>query len=189
MARSSTSFKPGNAAAKTHGARSQKTGADTGSIRAQSLEEFPSLANQPELLERLITARSHVRELRAYLDRMGLLDGRGHPRKALELLRAREKDVADCIKLIQAGVPVLEPDGVPAWRIHQWRLRAELPETRPEAVAWLTAHGLSVPEVSTVVHLAPDGKPYPPHPWPAGYVEEQNRAWRAAHASKEDPSN
>jgi hypothetical protein len=189
VARSQTSFKPGNSAARTHGARSQKTGADTGSIRAQTLEEFPHLADQPELLGRLVTARSHVQELRAYLSREGLLDGRGHPRKALDLLRAREKDVADCVKLIQAGVPTLELDGVPAWKISQWRLRAKFAETRAEAVTWLTARGLPVPELTTTVHLAPDGKHDPPLPWPAGYVEEQNRLWRAAHASKEEPSN
>lgn len=189
MARSSTSFKPGNAAARTHGARSQKTGSDTGPIRAQTLEEFPILADQPELLERLVTARSHVQELRAYLDRVGLLDGRGHPRKALDLLRAREKDVADCVKMIDAGIPTLALDGVPAWMINEQRLRAKYPEGRARAAAWLTARGLPVPDLPTTVDLDSDGKPYPPLPWPAGYLEEQNRAWRAAHNAKEDPSN
>jgi hypothetical protein len=147
MARSTTSFKPGNAAARTHGARSQKTGADTGSIRAQTLEEFPHLANQPELLGRLVSARGHVQDLRAYLDREGLLDGRGHPRKALDLLRAREKDVSDCLRLIQAGIPTL--DSVEPWQFAQARLRARQnadPGLRDNAVRFLSAHGQPVPD-------------------------------------------
>jgi hypothetical protein len=92
------------------------------------------------------------------------------------------------MKLIQAGVPTLDLD-VPAWKISQWRIRAKFPETRAAAVTELIARGLPVPELITTVDLAPDGEPHPPHPWPAGYVEEQNRLWQAAHGSKEETSN
>jgi hypothetical protein len=186
MARSSTSFQPGNTAAKTHGARSQKTGTDTGSIRAQTLEEYPQLASQPELLERLVNARGHVQELRCYLERVGLLDGRGRPRKALELLRAREKDVKDCVKLIEAGIPVAL-DGIAQWQIAEWRLRAKHSESRAAAVAWLTAHGLPIPE-----YVAPETNPDAPYvhpPWvlsPPTADQRRRMALTPAQHSKGD---
>ena len=121
MARSSTTFGPGNRAAQTHGG---KTGADTGSdtgsngLRAAALETYPWLSQHPELETRYVTTTLQIEQLRDFIEKNGTLDSRGKPRPAVALLRGREKDLASAIKLIESYRPGGEP-----WEHAQRRLR------------------------------------------------------------------
>ena len=126
MARSSTTFGPGNTAALKHGARSQKTGADTSSerVRDGARQAYPWLPDHPELETRYVTTTAQIAHLRAFIEEHGSLDTRGKPRPAVTLLRNREKDLASCLKLIESFRP--RPTRVPDWRISQARLRIGL---------------------------------------------------------------
>ena len=94
MARSSTSFKPGNTAALRHGGRSprtiQKAAAEVRESLAALLgDKLPSLAeaDQP-LLDLAIDVTAQLTLIRAYLDRTSgglLIDGRGRPRSCSRL--------------------------------------------------------------------------------------------------------
>jgi hypothetical protein len=124
-------FLPGNQAARTHGDRSRKTVTETvlKRLATEALAEYPALEYQPRLLERLITARRHIEELRAYLDKHGTLDERGHPRLALDKLHQRERAEADCIKLMQSQTrSAALPHGIAPWVLGQYRIRMELAE-------------------------------------------------------------
>lgn len=194
MARSSTTFGPGNRAAVKHGGKAQVTGAsatlETGpnGFGDEARASYPWLVDHPELEARYVTTKAQIDQLRAFIEEHGSLDTRGKPRPAVTLLRNREKDMASCLKLIESlrpGVRDVEP-----WQLAQLRLRmrylgedqeAKLERYQAEHVR-LTGSRYEVPPLEPV--LAPDGKPYPPLPWPPGYLEEQNRLWRLQHQTE-----
>jgi hypothetical protein len=104
-----TRFQPGNRAAVTHGARSQRVRAEkrrelAQTIRDQVLTQWAHLAAQGPLLDLLVDCLADVAQLRAYVDEHGgPVGGRGRLLKPMELLRAREHDVlALCDRLLLA---------------------------------------------------------------------------------------
>ncbi len=102
MARSSTTFKPGNLAALKHGARSQR---ERESVRRELLLEMRDVifAEIPEdgrvrgtvhLVELAAHAATDVRQLHDYVDSQGgVISPRGQLRKCAEMMRDREHDL------------------------------------------------------------------------------------------------
>ena len=101
MAANRTSFTPGNLAAAKHGLRSQRLRAEhrkelAQGIRDQVLARWPHLADQEPLLSMLVDSLTDVRQARDWLDAQGgPLSAGGRPYKAVDLLRARERDARD----------------------------------------------------------------------------------------------
>jgi hypothetical protein len=101
MAANETSFQPGNRAAATHGLRSprlrvEKRKALTQEIRDQVVGRWPHVADHEPLLSMLVDALTDVRQARDWLDLQGgPLSAGGRPYKAVDLLRARERDARD----------------------------------------------------------------------------------------------
>jgi hypothetical protein len=101
MARSKTTFQPGNRAAAKHGLRSSRLRAEhrrelAQGIRDQVLARWAHLGDQEPLLSMLIDALTDVRQARDWLDAQGgPLSAGGRPYKAVEMLRARERDARD----------------------------------------------------------------------------------------------
>lgn len=100
MARSSTTFGPGNFAALKHGARSQRVRESVRKELAQSLrdqvrrEVGEVLADtHPTTIDLLVDCLADVRQLRDWLNAQGgVISSRGGLYKAVETLRARERD-------------------------------------------------------------------------------------------------
>ena len=102
MARSSTSFQPGNAAALRHGGRSPR---ERERVRRELLQEMRRVvvAEIPEerqvagtvlLIDLAAVAACDVRQLHEYVHTQGgLISPRGQIRKAAEMMRAREHDL------------------------------------------------------------------------------------------------
>lgn len=129
MARSSTTFGPGNSAAKTRGQRAKKTGSslsELDGIRARALEEYPHLANRPELRERYVHTKFHIEELRARVERLGPYDARGRVRRDLDYLHSREKDLAQVEGLIEAARATTLPAGIERWQLGRFRMGMEM---------------------------------------------------------------
>ncbi len=110
MARSSTSFGPGNTAAVTHGARSQRLRESVRKDLAQNLREhvrelLPDLAAADALLvDLLVDCLTDVRQLRDYVNAAGgPISPRGQLRKAMETLRAREHDTVALLDRLGVG--------------------------------------------------------------------------------------
>lgn len=101
MARNQTSFTEGNLAAAKHGLRSPRLRAEhrkalAQDIRDQVLARWPHLSDQEPLVSMLVDALTDVRQARDWLNAQGgPLSAGGRPYKAVELLRARERDARD----------------------------------------------------------------------------------------------
>ena len=125
MARSSTSFAPGNTAAVTHGARSQKLREEKrkavlDSIASAVESALPDpAAGDGLLIQMLATQLADLSMLRDYINRNGgPISERGQLYKAMEMLRAREKDAQQTMDRLgigpKAGTLVLSKGGEPA---------------------------------------------------------------------------
>jgi hypothetical protein len=101
MAKSSTTFSTGNLAAATHGLRSPRLRAEKRRelaqvIRDQVVERWPHLNDQEPLLSMLIDCLADVRQARDWLNAQGgPISSGGRPYKALDVVRARERDARD----------------------------------------------------------------------------------------------
>lgn len=101
MARSSTSFRAGNLAAAKHGLRSARLRAEKRKALAQEIRDqvvirWPHLCDQEPLVSMLIDCLCDVRQARDWLDAQGgPISAGGRPYKALEVVRARERDARD----------------------------------------------------------------------------------------------
>ena len=110
MARSSTSFAPGNLAAVTHGARSPRVREGMRKELAVSIREhvqqlLPELtASDSLLLDLLVDTLTDVRQLRDYVNAQGgPVSPRGHLYKPLEMLRSRERDAVQLLDRLGVG--------------------------------------------------------------------------------------
>jgi len=99
LARSSTSFAPGNQAALKHGFRSSVVRAQRRRELAQELRDlvlgrWPHLVEQGPILDLLIEGLADCRQLRDYMNGMGgPVSVKGKVYGAMEMLRHREHDV------------------------------------------------------------------------------------------------
>lgn len=102
----STKFKRGNRAAATHGLRSAAIRAErrqalVQEVRDHILQRWTHLADQEPLLSIFVDCLCDVRQARDWLDLQGgPLSAGGRPFKAVELLRARERDARDLAAML-----------------------------------------------------------------------------------------
>lgn len=87
-----TSFRPGNGAAVTHGAFAPRVfGPIAEALASALLEERPHLKRWPAAVVAWADAEARCEVLRAHLDEHGMLDDRGRPRPAVDLLLRLER--------------------------------------------------------------------------------------------------
>ena len=87
-----TSFRPGNRAAVTHGAFAPRVfGPIAEALTSALLEERPHLERWPAAVVAWADAEARCEVLRGFLDEHGMLDDRGRPRPAVELLLRFER--------------------------------------------------------------------------------------------------
>lgn len=92
MARTSTSFRPGHTLSLRHGAYSPRVYGETAeALVAGVLEQRPHLAGYGTAVAAWATVEARCEVLRAHLDEQGMLDDRGRPRPAVELLLRLER--------------------------------------------------------------------------------------------------
>lgn len=110
MARSSTSFGPGNQAALKHGARSQRVRAETrerlrAELRQVIQAALPDLHDADALLVDLLEdALADLRQIREYVDAMGgPISSRGQLRKCMEMYRGRLHDAVTLLDRLGVG--------------------------------------------------------------------------------------
>jgi hypothetical protein len=138
MAANRTSFQPGNRASATHGLRSPRLRAEkrkalAQEIRDQVVARWPHLVGQEPLVSILIDSLCDVRQARDWLDAQGgPISAGGRPYKALDVVRARERDARDLADRLLVSPREIARLGdtaglsVPAWRSAHDRLRANI---------------------------------------------------------------
>ncbi len=110
MARSSTSFRPGNLAALKHGARSRHVRAERRQALLQEQHDYirerlPELLPADDFLVALLAdALADVVQIRTWInDQGGPISPRGQPRKAVEMYRARTHDAVGLLDRLGVG--------------------------------------------------------------------------------------
>jgi hypothetical protein len=110
MARSSTTFGPGNQAAVTHGGRSQRLRAEArqrlrAELRRVIQTALPELQHADALLVDLLEdALADLRQIREYIDAMGgPVSPRGQLRKCMDMYRGRLHDAVSLLDRLGVG--------------------------------------------------------------------------------------
>lgn len=130
MAENRGRFQPGNKAAYVHGGRSSKTVTSTAQerLKAEALQSYPWLANQPVLLGLLLSQRADVEH---YSERVAehekhrrarqAQQSREHKAKAESALLATLRQV----EAVRTGGNSALPPGIEPWQLGQYRAQVE----------------------------------------------------------------